>query len=85
MKGLVGYLIRVGDAFSQLANVVFFNSKNPNESISGRSWRMRKHPFWGKIRVLVDWLASPFEEDHCRKSHEADIGRAEKFLAEKGF
>ena len=33
-----GYLKRVGDALSQLGNVVLLNG-DPNESISGRSYR----------------------------------------------
>lgn len=76
------YCVRVGDAVSQLLNVVIFFSDNPNESISGRSWRSRDHFFWGGMRVLVDWLASPLEADHCRIAHEADIARAKKLVAE---
>lgn len=74
------YLLRIGDALSQLFNVILFNSKNPNESISGRSWRLRHDFLWGKMRLIIDWLASPFEEDHCQKSHEADIARARNLL-----
>ena len=40
---LCRYGVRVGDAVSQLINVVVFLSINPNESISGRSYRMRRN------------------------------------------
>jgi hypothetical protein len=79
------YLFRIGDATSQWVNVAFLLSKNPNESISGRSWRMRRYYFWGKMRILIDWLASPFEEDHCQRSHEADVARAAQLLREQGM
>jgi len=85
LSATLNYLHRVGDALSQLLNVIVFNSKNPNESISGRSWRMRRYYFWGKMRVLIDWLASPFEEDHCQRSHEADVARAARLLREQGM
>ena len=70
------YLLRVGDALSQLINVTVFFGKNPNESVSGRSWRLRDKRFWGLMVKVIDFLASPFEDDHCKKSHEADIRRA---------
>jgi len=85
LSAILDYLHRIGDALSQLLNVIVFNSKNPNESISGRSWRMRHCYFWGKMRVLIDWLASPFEEDHCQKSHQADVSRAARLLREQGI
>jgi len=79
------YLKRIGDAASQLANVVIFLGENPNESISGRSWRLRQNRFWGKMRILVDWLASPFEADHCEKSHMNDVARAATLIKDQGL
>ena len=79
------YLKRIGDATSQLANVVIFFGENPNESISGRSWRSRQNRFWGKMRILVDWLASPFEADHCEKSHTNDVARAAALIKNQGY
>ena len=79
------YLKRVGDATSQLANVVIFLGENPNESISGRSWRLRQKWFWGKMRTLIDWLASPFETDHCEKSHMNDVARAATLIKDQGL
>lgn len=85
LSGFGDYFIRVGDGISQLINVVFFLSQNPNESISGRAYRMRRHWLWGKMRVLIDVLFSPFESDHCQKAHNADISRAAKLLREQGL
>lgn len=79
------YLHRAGDALSQLLNVIIFNSKNPNESISGRAWRMRRDWFWGKARIFIDALFSPFENNHCQKSHEADVSRAANLLRNQGM
>ncbi len=44
--GLGVYLLRCGDALSQLINVVIFLSDNPNESLSGRSYRQLQKQKW---------------------------------------
>ena len=82
---ILQYFIRVGDAVSQLLNVVIFFSMNPNESISGRSWRLRQNRFWGKMRISIDWLASPLETDHCEKSHANDVARAAALIRDQGL
>lgn len=82
---ILQYFIRVGDAVSQLLNVVIFFSMNPNESISGRSWRLRQNRFWGKMRILVDWVFSPIQEDHCEKSHANDVARAAALIKDQGL
>ena len=82
---LFNYLKRVGDATSQLANVAIFLGDNPNESISGRSWRLRQNRFWGKMRILVDWLFSPIEADHCERSHTNDVARAATLIKDQGL
>lgn len=76
------YLLLVGDALSQLLNVVVFLSENPNESLSGRSYRMRRKWFWGKMLIVIDLLFMPFQKEHCRKSHENDLKRASMLLKE---
>jgi len=78
--GLCRYGVRVGDAVSQLVNVVVFLSDNPNESVSGRSYREKHHWFWGKMHTVINLLFSPFHQDHCQKAHEADIKRASRLL-----
>ena len=80
--GIGSYLLRVGDALSQLLNVLVFLSENPNESLSGRSYRMRRKWFWGKMLIVIDFLFLPFQKEHCRKSHENDVRRASILLKE---
>jgi len=78
--GLCRYGVRVGDAVSQLVNVVLFLSDNPNESLSGRSYREKHQWFWGKMHTVINLLFYPFHQDHCKKAHEADIERASRLL-----
>jgi hypothetical protein len=88
-SGLAGrmkqYLLRVGDATSQWLNVVLLLGANPNESISGRSYRLRRCAGWKYARVCIDALFSPFEKDHCKASYDADLMRAETLLATRGI
>ena len=81
IDAVMSYFLHVGDAVSQLINVVFFISKNPNESVSGRAWRQRSHWFWGSLRVVLDYAAFVFEKNHCQKSHINDIERAKATIA----
>lgn len=74
--------IKVGDAVSQLLNVLLLprhKDTDANESISGRSYRCG----WDRARKVIDFVFSPFEKDHCRKAFESDVLRAEKLLATK--
>jgi len=79
-SGICNYGLRVGDAVSQLINTAIFFSNNPNESLSGRSYRQKRHWFWGKMYKLLNWAFSPFQQDHCKKSHDADVARASELL-----
>jgi hypothetical protein len=80
-KPLLDYLIRVGDALSQLVNVVFLFGKNPNESISGRAYRLQdKNKAWMYVRVTIDLLASVWEKEHCKLAYEGDVRRAKELL-----
>ena len=83
MTVIVNYLIRVGDATSQWLNVVLLLSQNPNESISGRAYRMQNVWFWDKMRIIIDWLASPLEADHCKKAYDADVSKAAKLMRDQ--
>ena len=78
--GIGSYLHRCGDALSQLINVAVFLSKNPNESLSGRSYREKHHWFWGKMETVINWLFLWFHKEHCKKAHESDVARASKLL-----
>jgi len=77
------YLLRVGDATSQWINVVFLLCPNPNESISGRAYRLRRQPVWKQVRVCIDILFLLFEKGHCKASYDADLKRAAIMLATK--
>ena len=79
---VIDYVVRCGDCVSQLLNVMVFLGENPNESVSGRCYRLRDNFFWGKLGVVVDTLASPFQEDHCRVAYFNDLARAKKFVEE---
>lgn len=70
------YLIKVGDALSQLANVVLLNG-HPNESLSGRAYRTGSK--WQKVIDAVLF----FDKEHCKKSHENDIAYAEDLIEGK--
>ena len=67
--------IKVGDALSQLFNVLLLprhRYTNANESISGRAYRCK----WKYVEKVINCLSYPFEKDHCRKSFEKDLARA---------
>lgn len=72
-------LIKIGDALSQLANVTFLpkhRETTANESISGRSYRMR----WTRIEKIIDWFFYPWEKNHCKRAYEKDLERAQELL-----
>lgn len=77
---VLNYVIRCGDAISQFLNVLIFFGGNPNESLSGRAYREKHKRFWYTIMKFLDWCFSPFQDEHCRKSHEADLARAAETL-----
>lgn len=68
------YLVRVGDAISQLLNTVFLNG-DPNESISGRAYRQG----W-RIRVIIDAIFWPFETEHCKNAFDNDLRKARELV-----
>lgn len=72
-------LIKIGDAMSQLFNVALLprhRETTANESISGRAHRLG----WRRAERFIDWLFSPWEPEHCRRSHEADLRRARQLI-----
>lgn len=72
-------LVKIGDAMSQLINVTFLprhRETNANESISGRAHRMG----WRRVERFIDWLFTPWEDEHCRRAHEKDQWRAKELL-----
>ena len=80
LDGALNYATRVGDATSQLVNVAFLWGQNPNESVSGRSWRMKdQSKGWGWVRASIDYI---FDENHCERAYINDVARAKKTVAE---
>ena len=71
------YLIRLGDALSQLFNVMLFNA-DPNYSISGDSFRFNRQ----LLMLIVDAIFHPFEREHCRESYVNDVQKAYRLIDE---
>jgi hypothetical protein len=71
-------LIRMGDALSQLLNVMLFNG-HPNESISGRAYRTASG--WYKVIDLLLW----FDRDHCQTAYLNDVRYAAQLLNGKRY
>ena len=73
--------IKVGDAISQLFNVLLLprhKYTNANESISGRCHRCG----WKRAEKVINALFYVFEKDHCRKAYIADVSRARRLIEE---
>jgi hypothetical protein len=70
----MSYLAKIGDAFSQLMNVILFNG-DPNQSISGDAYRLNRY----NLRALIDSVLW-FDEDHCRQAYLKDVEYARKLL-----
>ena len=85
MTAIIDYFIRVGDAVSQLLNVVFLFSQNPNESISGRCYRMRHKKQWQIAMAVIDFLFSPIEVGHCEKAYDNDVARCATLIKDQGL
>jgi len=75
------YWLRVGDLCSAALNTLIFNGEC-DESTSGRSYRrsMSGVKRWQQMKRFIDWLLAPYESDHCRKAHIADLDRARRRL-----
>lgn len=71
--------LRVGDALSQLLNVLlYWNTGRPNHSISGDAYRFNRH----YTRKTIDWLFSVYEQEHCYKSYMNEVTKAKELLDE---
>jgi len=69
---------RLGDALSQLCNAPT-KGGSADESISARCWREQSHPFWGRLRRVVEaifWVRD--RGRHCQEAYERDIERKER-------
>jgi len=74
--------IKIGDALSQLGNVLNplwdHRDTTPNESISGRSYRSG----WTGMVRFIDFLLG---EGHCEEAFLRDIERAHRLLTRYPF
>jgi hypothetical protein len=71
-------LHRAADALSQLLNVLIFNG-DPNYSISGDAYRYDRR--W--LRCTIDYIFSPWEDNHCQRSYINDVAKASALLREQ--
>lgn len=69
---------RLADATSRWFNVAVFNGM-PDESISGRSWRLRHERKWQLIGRIANALYR--DPDHCQKAHEQSLERSRRRLS----
>jgi len=80
------YVIRVGDAFSQFINAAFLRG-NPNESVSGRCYRVHvlegnDSKRWRYGYGAINWVFSlwPFrQENHCKEAYWGDLVRSDYY------
>jgi len=80
LQETISYLTRVGDATSQLVNVTFLFGINANESVSGRSHRLKqKHKSWKWLNAAIDFT---LDQDHCERAYYNDLVRAKNTIAE---
>lgn len=80
LEEALGYVTRVGDATSQFVNVAFLWGENANESVSGRSHRLKdKNKAWNWLNATIDYV---FDENHCERSYVNDVARAQKTVEE---
>lgn len=79
---MMSQVLRILDATSQLGNVILYRKTGtPNHSISGDAYRFSRY----KTMAVIDFIFSPFEKNHCRASHEADVRRAAQLIAEEHY
>lgn len=69
-------IIRIGDALSQLLNVLLLNG-HPNESLSGRAWRTKS--VWYLVIDTILW----FDDNHCMTAYTNDLKYARDLLCNK--
>lgn len=78
---VLGYVTRVGDATSQLINVAILFGDNANESVSGRSHRLKsRYKRWSVLNTAIDFVF--IGSNHCERAYNNDVTRAAKTLSE---
>ena len=80
------YFQRVGSAISQLINVALLFGDRPNESVSGRAYRMARGGArrWLRVESLLNLIFRLVvnEEDHCYKAYLTDVTEARLLVKE---
>ena len=80
LEEALGWRKRVGDATSQLINVAILFGDNANESVSGRSHRLKdKSKAWAWLGASINFV---FDDNHCERAYNNDVTRAAKTLNE---
>jgi hypothetical protein len=74
----LAWLTKTGSAFSQILNTMLLQG-DPNESISGRSYRLRDNKYWGISYKLVNMLFF-LQEDHCKEAYDKDLVWSERYV-----
>lgn len=78
------WLTRIGDAFSQLINVMLLFGR-ANESVSGRAGRLvgienTKNWGWRAAYHTINFIFYPLQDDHCVSAYLADLKRAQRTI-----
>ena len=67
---------------TQSVNVWIYQG-DADESVSGRSWRLRDHSamgwLWGNQRKAIDWVFSKVfkQANHCKRTYDAELLKRE--------
>lgn len=72
------FVFRVGDAVSQLLNVlIYWRNGSANLSISTDAYRQNRV----RTMAVIDFIFSIYEDDHCKKSYLNDVARAQMLVS----
>jgi len=77
---------RVASATSQLINVTLLFGKRPNESISGRAYRMSNEGIhiWNYTRIVLDFIFRTLfrQQEHCKVAYMSDVVESNMLIIE---
>ena len=73
-RRLLNFLISLDQFFF---SIITLGGSNPDETMSAAAYRLEQagRPQGKFFRPIIDWLFSPFEKEHCRKSWENESHR----------
>lgn len=67
-------------SFDQLLlTLATLGASSPDETISAAAyrWEQQKKPYGNPLRVTIDFVASPFEKNHCFLSYVSEVNRSQ--------